>query len=173
MTEFDYASAADVYNELGVLIDALGGMVRDGRLSVDRDTDRDLASTVQAALDHVYEAREACSHLETDQSPVSQAMLLIGSRRAPAGELRRGRERQVAGDVAIRVVSPSRGQVLTMSESVATPADRGHQHLERLTDLPLIREDLLLEIERRHRAGASPAELVALRPEYDELLRRR
>ena len=42
MTESDYASAADVYNELGVLIDALGGMVRDGRLSVDRDTDRDL-----------------------------------------------------------------------------------------------------------------------------------
>ena len=75
MTESDYASAADVYNELGVLIDALGGMVRDGRLSVDRDTDRDLADTVRAALDHLYEAREACSHLETHQPPASQAML--------------------------------------------------------------------------------------------------
>ena len=79
MTASDYASAADVYNELGVLIDALGNMVRDGRLSVDRDTERDLASTVRAALDHLYEAREACSHLETDQPSASQAMLPIGS----------------------------------------------------------------------------------------------
>ena len=97
MAESDYASAADVYNELGVMIDALGDMVGDGRLSVDRDTDRDLASTVRAALDHLYEARAACSHLETDQPPASQAMLPIGSRRAPAGDLRRGPERQAAG----------------------------------------------------------------------------
>ena len=98
MTESDYASAAAVYNELGVLIDALGGMVRDGRLSVDRDTDRDLASTVRAALDHLYEAREACSHLETDQPPASQAILPIGSR--VAGNLRRGPERQAAGEMS-------------------------------------------------------------------------
>ena len=60
-----------------------------------------------------------------------------------------------------------------MSERVATPADRSHEHVERLPDLQLIREDLLLEIERRHRAGASPAELIELRREYDELLGRR
>ena len=60
-----------------------------------------------------------------------------------------------------------------MSERVASPADRSQEHVERLPDLPLIREDLLLEIERRHRAGASPAELVQLRREYDELLGRR
>ena len=60
-----------------------------------------------------------------------------------------------------------------MSERVATPADRSHEHVERLPDLQLIREDSLLEIERRHRAGASPAELVELRREYDELLRLR
>ena len=100
MIESDYASAADVYNELGVLIDALGGMVRDGRLSVDRDADRDLASAVRAALDPLYEAREACSHLETDQPPASQAMLPIGSRRGPAGDLRRGPERQAAGEMS-------------------------------------------------------------------------
>jgi hypothetical protein len=100
MTESDYASAADVYNELGVLIDALGGMVRDGRLSVDRDTDRDLPSTVRAALDHLYEAREACSHLGTDQPPASQAMLPIGSRRAPARELGHGPDRQAAGEMS-------------------------------------------------------------------------
>ena len=99
MTESDYASAADVYNELGVLIDALGGMARDGQLGVDRDTGRDLAGTVRAALDHLYEAREACSHLGTDQPPASQAMLPIGSRRAPAGLLRRGPERQAAGEM--------------------------------------------------------------------------
>ena len=58
-----------------------------------------------------------------------------------------------------------------MSERVGTPADRSHQ--QRLPDLQLIREDLLLEIERRHRAGASPAELVELRRAYDDLLRRR
>ena len=63
--------------------------------------------------------------------------------------------------------------MLTLSERVATPADRRDEHVERLLDLQLIREDLLLEIERRHRAGASPAELVELRREYDELLRRR
>ena len=100
MTESDYASAADVYNELGVLIDALGDMVCDGRRSVDRDTDRDLPSTVRAALDHLYEAREACSHLETDRPPASQAMLPIGSRGAPAGDLRRGPERQAAGEMS-------------------------------------------------------------------------
>ena len=60
-----------------------------------------------------------------------------------------------------------------MSERVATPADRCHEHVEWLPDLQLIREDKMLEIERRHRAGASPAELVELRREYDELLRRR
>ena len=60
-----------------------------------------------------------------------------------------------------------------MSERVASPADRSHEQVERLPDLPLIREDLLLEIEQRHRAGASPPELVELRREYDELLRRR
>ena len=100
MTESVYASAADVYNELGVLIDALGGMVRDGRLSVDRDTDRDLPRTVRAALDHLYEAREACSHRETDQPPASRAMLPIRSRRAPAGDLRRGPERQAAAEMS-------------------------------------------------------------------------
>ena len=60
-----------------------------------------------------------------------------------------------------------------MSEHLVTPADWSHEHLERLPDLQLIREHLLLEIERRHRAGASPAELVELRREYDDLLRRR
>jgi hypothetical protein len=60
-----------------------------------------------------------------------------------------------------------------MNEQVATQADRSHAQVDRLPDLPLIREDLLLEIERRHRAGASPAELLELRREYDELLRRR
>ena len=63
--------------------------------------------------------------------------------------------------------------MLTMSERVATLADRSHERVERLLDLPLIREDLLLGIERRHRAGASPVELVKLRRAYDELLRRR
>ena len=100
MTESDYASAADAYNELGVLIEGLGGMVRDGRLSVDRDTDRDLAITVRAALDHVYEAREARSHLETDQPPAGQARFPIGSRRAPAGDLRRRLERQAASEMS-------------------------------------------------------------------------
>ena len=100
MTESDYASAADVYNELGVMIDALGDMVRDGRLRVDRDIDRDLASTVRTALNHLYEAREACAHLETDQPPASQAMLPIGSRRARAADLRRGPERQAAGEMS-------------------------------------------------------------------------
>ena len=75
-------------------------------------------------------------------------------------------------DVAIRIVGPSRGQVLTMSERVATRADGSHEDVGRLPELPLIREDLLLEIERRHCAGASPSELVELRCEYDELLRR-
>jgi hypothetical protein len=53
------------------------------------------------------------------------------------------------------------------------PPERSHEQVGRLPDLQLIREDLLLEIERRHRAGASPAELVKLRKQYDELLRRR
>ena len=110
MTESEYASAADVYNELGVLIDALGGMVRDGRLSVDRDPDRDLASTVRTALDHLYEAREACSHLETDRPPASQAMLPIGWRRAPAGDIRRGPERQAAGEM-LRSESSDRREI--------------------------------------------------------------
>jgi hypothetical protein len=60
-----------------------------------------------------------------------------------------------------------------MSEHLAISADRSHEQVERLPDLQLIREDLLLEIERRHRAGASPAELIELRRAYDELLRRR
>jgi hypothetical protein len=38
-----------------------------------------------------------------------------------------------------------------------------------LPDLPLIREDLLLEIERRRKAGASPAELLELRSQYERL----
>ena len=100
MTESDYASAADVYNELGGFIDALGGMFRGGRLSVDGDTDRDFAGAVRAALDHLYEAREACAHLESDQPPASQAMLPIGSRRAPVGDLCRGPERQAAGEMS-------------------------------------------------------------------------
>ena len=39
-----------------------------------------------------------------------------------------------------------------------------------LPDLPLIREDLLVEIEQRQREGASPAELNALRREYRALV---
>lgn len=100
MTDSYNVSAGDVYTDLGRLIEALGALVREDRLSVDRDADLDLRSTVRAALDHLYEAREACSHLETDQPPASQAMLPIGSRRAPAGDLRRGPERQAAGEMS-------------------------------------------------------------------------
>lgn len=42
-----------------------------------------------------------------------------------------------------------------------------------LPDLPLIREELLVRIERRLRQGASRAELRDLRSEYDELCGRR
>ena len=44
---------------------------------------------------------------------------------------------------------------------------------EQFPDLPLIREDLLLDIERRHWAGAPRSELLELRRQYDELLGRR
>jgi hypothetical protein len=44
-------------------------LVRDSRLGVDRDTDRDLPSTVRAALDHLYEACEACSYLGPTSHP--------------------------------------------------------------------------------------------------------
>ena len=40
----------------------------------------------------------------------------------------------------------------------------------RLPDLPLIREDLLVEIELRHLDGASPSELADLRWHYQQLL---
>ena len=44
-----------------------------------------------------------------------------------------------------------------------------------LPDLPLIREDLLIEIEQRRLAGAPINELLELRRQYEELpgLRRR
>ena len=68
MTESDYVSAADVYNELGVLIEALGGMVRDGRLSVDRDTERDLASTVRTTGQRVI---DPVQHILTRTQPAT------------------------------------------------------------------------------------------------------
>jgi hypothetical protein len=40
----------------------------------------------------------------------------------------------------------------------------------RLPDLPLIREDLLVEIEQRHLDGAPPSELADLRWHYQQLL---
>jgi len=40
-----------------------------------------------------------------------------------------------------------------------------------LPDLPLIREELLAEIERRHRDGASTAELADLRWHYQQIVR--
>lgn len=42
---------------------------------------------------------------------------------------------------------------------------------DRLPDLPLILEDLLLEIEQARRDGATPAELAVLRGQYHELRR--
>ncbi len=39
-----------------------------------------------------------------------------------------------------------------------------------LPDLPLIREELLSEIEQRHQAGASAAELADLRWHYQQIL---
>ena len=42
-----------------------------------------------------------------------------------------------------------------------------------LPDLPLIREELLVRIERRLRQGASRSELRDLRNQYDEVTRRR
>lgn len=38
-----------------------------------------------------------------------------------------------------------------------------------LPDLPLIREELLIEIEQRHRDGASRSELADLRWHYGQL----
>ena len=43
---------------------------------------------------------------------------------------------------------------------------------EQLTDLPLIREDFLLQIEQCVRQGASQAELDQLRRDYYELFGR-
>lgn len=40
----------------------------------------------------------------------------------------------------------------------------------RLPDLPLIREDLLVEIEQRQLDGAPPSELADLRWHYQQLL---
>ncbi len=42
MTDSYYVSAGDVYTDLGRLIEALGALVREDRLSVDRDADLDL-----------------------------------------------------------------------------------------------------------------------------------
>lgn len=42
---------------------------------------------------------------------------------------------------------------------------------DRLPDLPLILEDLLVEIEQSRRDGATPAELADLRAQYNELRR--
>lgn len=39
-----------------------------------------------------------------------------------------------------------------------------------LPDLPLIREELLVEIEQRHRDGASRSELADLRWHYQKLV---
>lgn len=44
-------------------------------------------------------------------------------------------------------------------------------HQDRLPDLPLILEDLLLEIEQARRDGATPGELADLRAQYHELRR--
>lgn len=41
---------------------------------------------------------------------------------------------------------------------------------EPLPDLPIIREELLAEIEQRHRDGASPTELADLRWHYQQLI---
>lgn len=41
-----------------------------------------------------------------------------------------------------------------------------------LPDFPLIREELLVEIEQRHHEGASASELVALRRHYRHLTER-
>jgi len=41
----------------------------------------------------------------------------------------------------------------------------------RLPDLPLIREDLLVEIEQRHLDGSPPSELADLRWHYQQLLK--
>ncbi len=41
-----------------------------------------------------------------------------------------------------------------------------------LPELPLIREQLLVEIEQRRNDGASRGELLALRRHYDELMGR-
>lgn len=43
---------------------------------------------------------------------------------------------------------------------------------DQLTDLPLIREDFLLQIEHRLREGASPAEIDELRRDYHEVFGR-
>ena len=40
-----------------------------------------------------------------------------------------------------------------------------------LPDLPLIREELLTEIEQRHRAGAPASELADLRWHYQQVIR--
>ena len=82
-----------------------------------------------------------------------------------------------------------RSEVTAVAEQFAQPAEElraepaqlldlaGERHVQLAAEIGdrdlLLLDLLLLEIERRHRAGASPAELVELRREYDELLRRR
>lgn len=51
------------------------------------------------------------------------------------------------------------------------PAEPRQRHLCQppLPDMPLIREQMLVEIEQRRHEGASRSELLELRRQYDEL----
>ena len=60
-----------------------------------------------------------------------------------------------------------------MNSRLTTAAAANVDRAQGIPDLPLIREDLLLEMELRHRAGASRCELVELRRQYDELVAQR
>ena len=54
---------------------------------------------------------------------------------------------------------------------MTTAPHRRPSQQDRLPDLPLILEDLLLEIEQAQRDGATPVELADLRAQYNELRR--
>ncbi len=54
------------------------------------------------------------------------------------------------------------------------PAEQRPSHLYQppLPDIPLIREQVLVQIEQRRHQGASRSELLELRRQYDELMGR-
>lgn len=60
----------------------------------------------------------------------------------------------------------------TERKDIAVSVPTNPDWRDQLTDLPLIREDFLLQIEHRLREGASPAEIDELRRDYHEVFGR-